>query len=387
MKSFSDEYLESFRSMGDPSADEVVASLFAEGEGAVHRASQLLRGLVDNDDVPDSHMAPKLRAFLLQTASPSWADRDRIEAGARLFQRYGPHMTTLLNLYSLPMTYTARKGVQVLARTNRLQSNATRRITETAQMIIDVMKPGGLELNPDEYGAGIRSAQKVRLLHATIRHLILQHDPTWQAEWGLPINQEDMAGTLLSFVTPILDGLERLGIQLSAAEKDAYLHCWNVVGHFLGVREELLTHDLESAIALSKQIAARHSGACPEGQALTKALIETMEHLVPGNLLDDVPVRLMRFFIGEEAAQLLALPEADPIDRHLGLRMLLGRSNKSRDAEESEDPSDLLRTAAELFGRALLQGLLMVFRGFKRQPFDLPTQLRLEWGINWHPVG
>lgn len=386
MKRFSDEYLESFRSVGDPSADEVIASLFAEGDGAVHRASQLLRGLVDNDDVPDSHMAPKLRAFLLQTAPPAWADRSRIDAGARLFQRYGPHMATLLNLYSLPMTYTARKGVQVLARTNRLQSNATRRITETSQMIIDVMKPGGLELNPDEYGAGIRSAQKVRLLHATIRHLILNHDPTWQAEWGLPINQEDMAGTLLSFVIPILDGMAKLGIELSYAEKDSFLHCWNVVGHFLGVREELLTHDLESATALARQIEARHLGACPEGQALTKALIETMKHLVPGNLLDDVPVLLMRSFIGEEAARVLAVPEADPIERHLGLRMLLGRSVKVwEDGEEDQD--DLKCRAAELFGRALLQGLLMVFRGLKRQPFDLPTQLRLEWGINWNPVG
>lgn len=387
MKSFSDESLESFRSVGDPSADEVIASLFAEGDGAVHRASQLLRGLVDNDDVPDSHMAPKLRAFLLQTAPPVWADRSRIEEGARLFQQYGPHMTTLLNLYSLPMTYTARKGVQVLARTNRLQSNATRRITETAQMIVDVMKPGGMELNPEEYGAGIRSAQKVRLLHATIRHLILNHDPSWQAEWGLPINQEDMAGTLLSFVTPMIDGLEKLGIELSPAQKDSYLHCWNVIGHFLGVREELMTHDLESAIALSKQIAARHSAACPEGQALTKALIETMEHLVPGNMLDDVPVRLMRFFIGDEAAHMLGVPESEPLDRHHGLRRLLGLASKIQEEGAAEDPHDLTRRAAELFGRALLQGLLMVFRGFKRQPFDLPTQLRLEWGINWNPVG
>lgn len=387
MKSFSDEYLESCRSLGDPSADEVVAALFAEGDGAVHRASQLLRGLVENDDVPDSQMAPKLRAFLLQTAPPAWADRARIDAGARLFQQYGPHMTTLLNLYSLPMTYTARKGVQVLARTNRLQSNPARRITETAQMIIDVMKPGGLELNPHEYGTGIRSAQKVRLLHATIRHLILHNDPTWQAEWGLPINQEDMAGTLLSFVVPILDGIEKLGIELSAVEKDSFLHCWNVVGHFLGVREELLTHDLESATALAKQIWARHFGACPEGQALTKALIETMEHLVPGNLLDDVPVRLMRFFIGEEAASLLGVPEADPLKHHRGLLRLLGRASKVLEEEAEEDQGELARRSAELFGRALLQGLLMAFRGFNRQPFDLPTQLRLEWGINWNPVG
>ena len=47
----------------------------------------------------------------------------------------------------------------------------------------------------------------MRLLHASIRYLIQHHDPTWKAEYGLPVNQEDMVGTLLSFSSLIIDGL------------------------------------------------------------------------------------------------------------------------------------------------------------------------------------
>lgn len=376
---FTDEYLESLRRLGDQAADDVISALFAGGNESVQRANQFLRSLVENDEAIAANLDPKLRAFLEQTAPPAWADRERIELGAKLFQRLGPYMITLLNLYALPMTYTARKGVQVLARTNRLQSNAARRITETAQMIIDVMRPGGLALDPQQYGTGIRSAQKVRLLHAAIRYLIQHHDRSWQADWGVPINQEDMAGTMLSFSVLILDGLAKLEVELSAAEKDAYLHCWNVIGHFMGVREELLVHDLDRAIQLAQRIQRRHAAACPEGQALTQALLRTIEHMIPGNALDNVPVRLMHLFVGEMAAQQLGLPDERPLHDHLGLGKLLMRVH-----DEVGASVELTRRAAELIGRALLQGLLLAFRGAHRQPFDLPTELRQEWGVNWH---
>lgn len=374
-----DQYLEQLRSVGDAAADEVIAALFAQGERSVQNANQFLRGLVHNDDSLGAGLDPKLRDFLAQTAAPAWTDGNRFEIGARLFRRHGPHMITLLNLYALPMTYTARKGVQVLARTNRLQSNAVRRITETAQMIIDVMRPEGLTLDPRQYGKGIRSAQKVRLLHAAIRHLILHHDPTWQADWGTPINQEDMAGTLLSFSVLILDGMEKLGVELSESEKDAYLHCWNVVGHFMGVQADLLVHDVQDAIALAQRIQHRQAAVCPEGQALTRALLDMIEHLIPGDALDRVPSRLMHFLIGEEAARLLALPDTEPLHDHLGLGKVLGRLN-----EHVRNNAGLTRRTAELLGRMLLQGLLLAFRGANRQPFDLPTELRQEWGLNWH---
>jgi hypothetical protein len=53
--------------------------------------------------------------------------------------------------------------------THRLINHPFRRIVETAQFVLDVMAPDGL----GHSGRGVRSAQKVRLMHAAIRHLIL----------------------------------------------------------------------------------------------------------------------------------------------------------------------------------------------------------------------
>ena len=51
----------------------------------------------------------------------------------------------------------------------------------------------------------------------------------------MPINQEDLAGTLMTFSCVVLDALKKLRVGYSAAEGEAFLHAWKVVGHFMGV--------------------------------------------------------------------------------------------------------------------------------------------------------
>jgi hypothetical protein len=174
---------------------------------------------------------------------PDWADATQIQAGENLFWRYGPKQILILNCYALPWDYFGQKGVHVLTLTTRLLSNPTRRITEVSQFLVDVMQPGGLT-TPG--GRGRRSIQKVRLMHAAVRKLAAE-SPDWNPAWDLPINQEDLAGTLMSFPWIVLDGLEKLGAALTSDEREAYLHCWKVIGHLLGIRNELLPKNFDSA--------------------------------------------------------------------------------------------------------------------------------------------
>ena len=127
------------------------------------------------------------------------------------------------------------------------------------------MEEGGLT-NGD--GKGIRAIQKVRLMHAAIRRLILHPPPPpsgippqtlrevllrmhWNTEeLGQPINQEDMAFTLLTFSYVILRSLKRLGIKVTNADAEAYLHCWNVVGFIMGVDRRLTAANFKEAEAL-----------------------------------------------------------------------------------------------------------------------------------------
>ena len=228
-------------------------------------------------------------------------DVKQVKSGENVFWRYGPQIIVNLFCHSLPYCYAARKGVQVLALTSRLYTNPTRRVIETAQMIVDVMQPGGLLEN----GSGVRSAQKVRLMHAGVRAQIAAHPESWDPSFGVPINQEDLAATLMSFSWIAIDGLRRMGHPVSDADAEAYLHCWKVVGHLLGVEPDLLPENMTRAGFFARAFQEHQYGACPEGQLMTKALIGLQEDNIPGVLFRSVPSILTRFYMGDRYADLL----------------------------------------------------------------------------------
>jgi hypothetical protein len=286
-----------------------------------------------------------------------------------LFGRYGMQIVLILNCYSLPLTY-AMKGVRVLYDTARLYTNPRRRVLETAQMIIDVMRPGGLERG----GYGVRSAQKVRLMHAAVRHLLPQHG--WDNSLGLPINQEDLAGTLLSFSALTLDGLQKMGVDLTAAEIAAYLHGWNVVGHIMGVHSELLTDDIEAANALMDLIIERQFKPSKESKAMIATLIEFMEYSIPGNLFDGVPVSMMRFFLGDKRAAELELTEDDWTARLIRpLRFLTNL------ADDVGDEVTAVAKLSSILGQKLIEGMVWIERGGERSQFNIPQELKVCWGM------
>ena len=366
---WSDALLDAKRGEGDPSADAVVAAIFADGAEAARRVNELLRDLVDNDDVPAASLPAEVRDYFLAGELPAWADRDAIELASQVFHRHAPAIVLLLHTAALPTCYAGRKGVQVLARTGQIHSNTQRRILETAQFVIDVMAPGGLLQDPQRFGAGLRSAQKVRLMHATIRHF-LRHDPTWDPAWDTPINQEDLAGTMLSFSAVTLHGLERLGIDLTVAEREAYLHTWNVIGALLGVDPALMPVDYHAAMRLGAAIVRRQHAPCPEGQMMTRALLDYLEYTLPGSALDGLPALLMHDLDPAVAAILgVERPAMHP-------RWILAMRTFGGIDDELGDHSAFLRRAAAFTGRLTLQGLLLAYRGPRRAPFRIPLALR-----------
>src|SRR5262249_18332343 len=151
--------------VGDPLADAVVAQLFADGD--VDAVNGLMHALVRDDGLVPENLPAVVSDYLAQTRPRLELDPDKLARGQNLFALNGPEMLVALGFYSLPASYAARKGVQVIYRTAYLQNRPVRRVFETTQMVIDVMSPGGL--GPS--GRGVVTAQKVRLMHAAVRHL------------------------------------------------------------------------------------------------------------------------------------------------------------------------------------------------------------------------
>lgn len=365
---WTDSFLDEMRHVGDPPADTVIEALFAEGQ--VHSVNELMKLLIRNDMPPPASLPLSARRYFEETDDlPDWADKALIREAEDLFGRYGVQVVLILNCYSLPLTY-AMKGVRVLYDTARLYTDPKRRVVETAQMIIDVMRPGGLEAK----GSGVRSAQKVRLMHAAVRHLLLARE--WDTTLGLPINQEDMVGTLLSFSAIVIDGLRKLGVDLTERETAAFLHAWNVVGHIMGVRTDLLPANLAEADELVTDIIRRQFHPSMESRAMVEALVDLMEYSLPGNLFDGISVSLIRFFIGDYRADSLGLEQKDWTERLIRPMRFFGAL-----ADEAGDQADAFARVSSLLGQRWLEGMLWLERGGERTQFNIPAELRHSWGM------
>ena len=366
--------LDAKRAVCDAPADAVIEPIFLAGQ--IEAVNRLFDEMVTNAEPVPPGLPDYVCRFLEQTrALPAWADQTKIIAGQRLFDRHGPVILMLLFCQCLPLAYAAGNGVQVIHRTARMRTDLYRRAVETARLLVDVLSKGGL--GPD--GRGIRSAQKVRLMHAAIRRMI-HADSTWDPNYGEPLNQEDLAGLLMSFSVATIEGLERVGVDLTDEEAEAYLHVWLVVGHILGIERDLLPASVADGLELAREIQKRQFRDTPEGRELTKALAELARRLVPGRLLDGIPETMTRYLIGAETADLIGV---GPSDWSIHFIRLYRKLNKVMD--DWGDESEAHRRVSEYLGAAIVRGMQRMEEGDDRVRFHIPEQLRQEWKVDSLP--
>ncbi len=364
---WSNAELDAARQRTDLLADKVVSAIFAEGDLAAVNA--MLGAMFKSDDPIPAGLPPQAHAYFEQTGVlPEWADAKQIRIAQDLFARAGWEVAISLFCSSLPQAYAAAHGAQVLTQTGGMTKHVRQRIFETAQFVFDVLDEGGLEPN----GRGMRSAQKIRLMHAAIRHLLLTREkPQWDsAKLGLPINQEDLAGTLLTFSVITLDGMKKLGIPVSEEEGEAWIHFWNVIGSFLGVEHALHARDVADAHLLMDAIRDRQWARSTSGRALIRPLIRLMEELIPGKAFDGIPIAMMRELAGDHCADLLGLPPTD------WTRLLI-------EAEELIAPianlgiKELgLSKIYDGVRQAIMHGIVAIEREGKHAKFRIPSSLR-----------
>ena len=195
------------------------------------------------------------------------------------------------------------------------------------------------------WGKGCVSAKKVRFLHAAMRLMLMQPkhfqavgDPDtpqslaeqlshrlepWDVNTlGVPINQEDQAFVLLTFAYLIPKGMERWGRKVSREQKEAFLHLWKVIGHIMGIREDLMTDKLDEAQALYERILARNAAPSRAGMLLTDAVMEFLEDYLPHRfgLARRLPASLIIDQLGPAHARMILRPE-----RYQAARGLLAR--------------------------------------------------------------
>ncbi|GEM_PF-428129 len=339
---WTDELLDRFRAQGDPGADAIALSLLANGD--IDDVRALLRSLTTSDRLPAT-LTPRARALIEREAVPSWADPERLELACEVFERYAIPILQSLLYRSLPELYALGDGAEVLHRSQQIEVLPHRRIRETLTFVIEVMSPDALE--PD--GLGVHHAQRVRLLHAAVRTHLLARG--WDPRRP-PINQEELAATLVTFSGIVVDSMERFGIELSAAERGAWMHRWNVVGALMGIDDELLFADVEDSLAMFAEVRRRHHRRSEAGVAVMKGTMDFADALLAGEALDGAGPMLVRHLCGDALADLLDVPPADWTSRFVDRYVKLWDGIDRR-----QDRSVLVRKLAAATGRRFLDKL------------------------------
>lgn len=357
------DLLQAMTRVADPLADHTVAAIvgpWSDAPGAMDaamarlaqatrlmaqwRSNAVLADWQPDDPATDPALAALLRDYLREGSRlPAWLDAAKVTRAEDIFMQEGPLSCTLLFCASLPECYVPPQLAEVLHVAGQLEAHTVYRIRQTAAMVFPVMLKGGLT---DPAGCGVAQVLKVRLIHATIRHLILHGAPQqargmvaglaqpaaaagghgalhqalmahgWNVDQrGLPCNQLELAYTLLTFHYVFLRGMRTMGLGLPAADEDAFLHAWNVVGHVLGVQDTLMAWHYDDATDLFARMravgcaqAALPDVRPPLGQALVQAMASTIR--VP--VIRGIPVPMTQWLIGPEAARDIGIGEAAP---------------------------------------------------------------------------
>jgi hypothetical protein len=360
------------RQVGDPSADVLIDELARTEQ--IRGVSRILRHLVDNDQLVPVDLPPSLVGWLESTGRvPAWADQDRLERGCTVVVEHGPQVCVSLATASLVYCYAGYPGVKVLTFSRRLDHDAVRRVGETAQFVLAVMAPGSLQPG----GRGIRKIQKIRLLHAAIRHLIAASGH-WSTETdGLPICQEDLAGTLMSFSCIVIDALRKLGVRVGEQEAEDYHYRWRVVGEMLGIDPANIPIDLAGARELTNQIAERSHRRSPEGIEMTRALFELHANSLPAGFAGAAPA-LTRFLLGEEICALVDLPRTR-WDSGLGWQAGVGRA-----LDRVQSARGPLGSLTKMVGAGMLNQRVIEMAGGRSASFSIPvpSELQRRWAAS-----
>jgi hypothetical protein len=301
--------LTTFLDRVDPLADAAVEAIEAlppgVGWGIVQQAGAA--GIASAPRAPEA-----LRALFAQIEQiPVWVDWKTIDRGGSLLLRTGPFGGIVLGAKSLVHGYASPAGNKPLVMTGRLEQQAARRVSETARFVEAVCRPRGMRLGSDGWQIAIR----VRLIHAQVRRMILKSG-RWRADlWGAPVNQHDMAGTLLLFSIAVVVGLESLGTQIAGEEAEAYIQLWRLVGHVLGVEPEITPASMYDARGLAELIAAIQGPPDEDSRSLTRALLESpldAAHTHAARRDAERRIRftqaLCRHLVGDELADALGVP-------------------------------------------------------------------------------
>lgn len=278
MSRWTPQVLARMREQGDDEADEALRAAMAHGDiPAINR----LFGSFSAESGAISPQAPQsFRDFVAKTSPlPPGIDRERAARGGCVLLEHATLSSLALLLYSLPYGYAAPRLANVLDLTQNLERRTYLRTLGVLQMLVNICRPDAFA--PD--GAAVRTAQKLRLLHAGVRHVVRRRLPGYQHDFGTPLSQFDLVFTLMTFSVIVIDGVARLGAKWSEQQAADYFYLWQMYGHLIGIEPEFMPRTVEEGRAFCRAYEQHFAEAAQNeaGVRLAKADLQMMRKLMP----------------------------------------------------------------------------------------------------------
>ncbi|KAL7748527.1 hypothetical protein RI367_005937 [Sorochytrium milnesiophthora] len=183
---------------------------------------------------------------------------------------------------------------------------------------------GVADLQPG--GKGWESVIRVRILHAKVRAAVLRRGVANRNVYdvdadGIPINQEDLTATLLTFSVVTVNAMKRVGLDLrrriryseSGGDIDelaAFYHTWRYIGYLSGVGEDVNPlYDVDVAHASDEAITLHLAYPDHSTAMLVSNLLHGTVHHPPLSMPLSKKVALTRAFLGGHLADQLSVPQ------------------------------------------------------------------------------
>ncbi|WP_290063001.1 oxygenase MpaB family protein [Amycolatopsis solani] len=286
----------------DDEVDRIMAGVL--GTGGVPAVNTALRPWVNNDDPLPTGLPADLAGYLQQVNRlPSWADAAKLRRAADFNRRKDTYLFLLYGLGSgIMSTVIPReaKSVYWSAGGANMQDRAAKTFTFGYDLSdLNAFEPGG---------QFVVTANKTRLVHAAVRHLLPQ-SPHWKAvaDEQIPISNGDILVTFHSLGTYVHRKLLEWRVPMSAADEEAFLHQWQVAIHLLGVRDEFIPKTWAEADAQSTRVLTPLLSPTTEGKELAEDLL---------GLTAQIDLGVTRGFLNEFVRYALS----DAVGDWLGLR-------------------------------------------------------------------
>ncbi|SJX63626.1 uncharacterized protein SRS1_14378 [Sporisorium reilianum f. sp. reilianum] len=343
----------------------------------------------------------KQTAYLVPTASASRSQDSKTSRTASL-----PTVEELRQTFKVDKAHADRTWNRLLETTQFVLDVVEKADSLTPPSIAALSAPGRDTVDghsplapPEMGGDGWQSAVRVRLLHTNVRHRVLKlvergrngssdtNSHVYDVDKnGIPINQEDMLGTLCAFASAPLAMLQRIGVAPTAQERKDYIALWRHIGFYMGIEPALLRVAFADAQAADRTLWCTVLHLFSQVEVLDRQL---GDHAQPGMQGPTIPVLI---------ACADRPPFHTPLSAHVGIsRRLLGKSladslslpASSAKREVLSDIAFLGMQVPILFGylyprqswekrrlelaRPLLRRLIVFSFGNKRTKFEMPT--------------